>query len=803
MNRLGHACVGLLAFALCSRANAQSLYLVEDAPPQPAIAQAQRIAGALETIGSALTPDEAARLKALSDTPHDEALSKAVQELLDPHCLAMVHINPEMRVRVMRGPATPHLIQNGWVTYLVKVHNQSGTQAPLNAVSPQAEPALHASSSQPRPKPENELSLGQVADRFLELQFFRSQPMTETLTGATLEYTILQMYTSAVGPREVQLSFNAGAGTEDLAARNSLAILFQSAPAVKVVFRVRDHDGKPTMASFTIRDNIDRLTKQSEPGAPKEYRHAKAMNSPWESANSPVRRLQGIYPLPSRRVAMTDEYPDFYFQAQVYRADREHVYLPPGTYDVFFTRGPEYIPDARTIQVTGDTPEQTETFDLKRWVNMAALGWYSADHHVHAGGCSHYESPEAGVSPASMFRQALGEDLNVSCVLTWGPCWYHQKTFFDGAIRMLSTPTNVMRYDVEVSGFPSSHAGHICLLRLREDDYPNTTLIEEWPSWTLPVLQWAQAQGGVVGYAHSGWGLAPVVPTDDLPNYVVPKMDGIGANEFIVTTAHGACDFISMVDTPAPWELNMWYHTLNCGMRTRISGETDFPCIFDERVGIGRSYAKVASPVSFDAYVEEIRKGANYVGDGKSHLIDFFVEDVEMGTNGSELELKRPDAVKVRVKAAAYLPEIQDALGALIARRNPTAPPYWDLERARMGESRDVTVELVVNGYPAASKTIAADGQFVDLEFEHKVEFSSWIAVRILGSSHTNPIFVLVDDKPVYASRRSAEWCIKSVDRCLEMKRKAIRPTEIAAAEAAYQYARRRYEAALDGAPAE
>ena len=65
-----------------------------------------------------------------------------------------------------------------------------------------------------------------------------------------------------------------------------------------------------------------------------------------------------------------------------------------------------------------------------------------------------------------------------------------------------------MRYDVEVSGFPSSHAGHLCLLRLKEDDYPGTTRIEEWPSWDLPVLKWGKAQGGVVGFSHSGWGLA-------------------------------------------------------------------------------------------------------------------------------------------------------------------------------------------------------------------------------------------------------------------------------------------------------
>ena len=69
--------------------------------------------------------------------------------------------------------------------------------------------------------------------------------------------------------------------------------------------------------------------------------------------------------------------------------------------------------------------------------------------------------------------------------------------------------------------------------------------------------------------------------------------DGIGANEYIVDVVHDAVDFISTVDTPAVWELNIWYHTLNCGFRTRISGETDFPCIYGERVGLGRIYVKM------------------------------------------------------------------------------------------------------------------------------------------------------------------------------------------------------------------
>ena len=125
------------------------------------------------------------------------------------------------------------------------------------------------------------------------------------------------------------------------------------------------------------------------------------------------------------------------------------------------------------------------------------------------------------------------------------------------------------------------------------------------------------------------------------PIWQCPPFDGIGANEYIVTVAHDACDFISTVDTPAVWELNIWYHTLNCGVRTRISGETDFPCIYDERVGMGRSYAKLGAALNFDAFVEQIKLGGNYVSDGKSHIVDFRVDTAEPGRDASELRLAR------------------------------------------------------------------------------------------------------------------------------------------------------------------
>ena len=116
----------------------------------------------------------------------------------------------------------------------------------------------------------------------------------------------------------------------------------------------------------------------------------------------------------------------------------------------------------------------------------------------------------------------------------------------------------------------------------------------------------------------------------------MPPFDGIGANEYIVDVTHDACDFISAVDTPAVWELNIWYHTLNCGFTTRISGETDFPCIYGERVGLGRAYVKLPpdEPLDFDAWVEGIRDGRSYCCDGLTHLFDFKVNGLGVGEPG-------------------------------------------------------------------------------------------------------------------------------------------------------------------------
>ena len=150
-----------------------------------------------------------------------------------------------------------------------------------------------------------------------------------------------------------------------------------------------------------------------------------------------------------------------------------------------------------------------------------------------------------------------------------------------------------MRYDVEISGFPSSHAGHLVLLGLKDQDYPGTKRLEDWPTWTLPILRWARAQGGVVGFAHSGWGWKSAAASFRTTS--CPASTASVPTSSSSTSHPDTVDFISAGDTPYVWELNIWYHILNVGFRTRISGETDFPCITDDRVGLARSCAKVGA----------------------------------------------------------------------------------------------------------------------------------------------------------------------------------------------------------------
>ena len=530
-----------------------------------------------------------------------------------------------------------------------------------------------------------------------------------------------------------------------------------------VTFHVLDEHGEPAIAAFRIEDSHGR-----------------------------------VYPARSKRLA-----PDFFFHPQVYRANGEQVHLPPGNYSILCWRGPESVPETKTLTVT-DSPAIVN-YRVQRWIDPSEFGWYSGDHHIHAAGCRHYTNPTEGVHAIDMARHCRGEDLKVGCNLTWGPCFDYQKQYFTGEVDKVSQYPYLIRYDIEVSGFGSHRSGHLCLLRLQDQMYPGGDSSDHWPTLGLNTLRWAKSQGAITGPAHSGSGLSssvqrvegrdgPPLPgwrhNGPLPHYGVPRYDGIGANEFIMDITHNvpgpdgtpvpAVDFISAMDTDRVAEWNMWYHTLNCNFRVRASGETDFPCISGDRVGMGRVYVKVDGELGYDDWCEGIREGRSYVSDGTAHLIDLMAQPADasdaaiaLGQDESELQLAEPGTIRLTLQAAI-----------------------------RRADVDSIDVELIKDGYAVDTQSIPADGSLNDVTFDAPVAKSSWLAVRASGSAHTNPFFVIVDGKPIRASVGSAEWCRKGVDVCWESKKGTYAEAEQEDAQAAYEHARQVYDRIIEEARA-
>lgn len=538
----------------------------------------------------------------------------------------------------------------------------------------------------------------------------------------------------------------------------TLPVQFESRPATEVTFRILDAYGKPGFARLVIRNE------------------------------------QGqIFPAQSKRLA-----PDFFFQQQIYRGDQEKIRLPAGNYQITCSRGPETITETRQLNV-GQEPVEF-FYRVKRWIDPALDGWFSGDHHIHAAGCLHYENPTEGVMPEDMIRHIMGEDLKVGCCLTWGPCFDFQKRFFTGETAEQSRYPYTLRYDVEVSGFGSHQSGHLNLLNLQEQIYPGGESKSHWPTLGLNTLRWAKRQGAVCGPAHSAIGLTRFVGRvpdttgrdgpGGLPNFQIPAFDGIGANEFIMDVTHQvtgpdglpvrAIDFISAMNTERVAEWNIWYHVLNCGIRVAVSGETDFPCISGDRVGLGRVYAKVDGPLTFAKWVAAIAQGRSYVSDGTCHLMDFRAQPATTGTptvfsgvDASELPIGEPMEVTFSCDITAR-----------------------DLTR------ENIEVELIINGYPVEKRQVPADGQARKVQFTTRISDSSWAAIRSFPRAHTNPIFVIVDEKPIRADSDSARWCLASVKQCWKSKQPTYAAEEQQQARADYDHAILFYERILREAEA-
>ena len=748
-------------------------------------------------------------------SPSLQLSSAEIQTLIDPKVAFFVDLNPEVRVKVQKAPGPIMLQQGGFTPLLVKIRNQSTSTETLRILSPQSGPVyagmseLSAIRMQRQEKEETKIDQAD-SDRFLETSMYIRHPMTERLSGLEVEYAIALIYARDSGTFEATIGFDVGQGNQDIGFRGEVPVLFRVNRGVQVSLNVIDPDGSPTTGKFVFRG------PQGE-----------------------------VYPPQAKRVA-----PDFYFQEQVYRKHGSTVLLPPGPIEIAYSRGPEYRVLTKTVIIPDQTSHELD-FKLERWIDPSKFGFYSGDHHIHGAGCAHYTMPTLGVTPADMFLQVKGEGLNVGCVLTWGPCFDFQRQFFNRTVDSLSEPFTLMKYDLEISGFGSAALGHVCLLNLKNQTYPNSngTMTKGWPTWTTPVMRWAKDQGGTTGYAHSASGLqinpqssakrllaeydrnrdqvltkaessSALLPVsfdridhnrdqslsqaelelklnevaDILPNLAIPEMNSVGAMEICVTVAAGVCDFISAMDTARIPEWNMWYHLLNCGFPLKVSGETDFPCMSGSRVGEGRVYVQLGQlqSLDFSDWCQGLAAGRSYVSDGFAHALEFEVNDIQPGFGPAKLSGPGSVSISCQVAFAPETPrtvsqgQIRPQGGARFVGDTVTfhGPPPT---RSVAGGTRKI--EIIVNGNAVAVQEVPADGQGHRLQFEIPIDQSSWVALRHFPQLHTNPVDVIVDNKPIRVSSKSARWCQETIKQLWNTRGNRISQHERAEANKTFQWA--------------
>ena len=260
-------------------------------PLQPLAQQTRRLEAALGYLGQPLPPADRSAINdaiAMSDEP---AAVARLQEVLDRHVLAGVHISPESRVKVAQGSARPELVQGGTRLFLVKVLNDAHVTAPLTVQSPNSGRVYIQGRGSPEPR--MVLTDKDARERWAELSIYTESPMRARLSGLAIEYAILQVYSRDVGQRSAIISFNVGQGIAGhrLPQQHRRAV-HGRAGASRCVCACSTSTASRRPASFLVRDDAAR-----------------------------------IYPNIAKRLA-----PDFFFQPQVYRADGQTIDLPAGAF---------------------------------------------------------------------------------------------------------------------------------------------------------------------------------------------------------------------------------------------------------------------------------------------------------------------------------------------------------------------------------------------------------------------------------------------------------------------------------------
>lgn len=293
-------------------------------------------------------------------------------------------------------------------------------------------------------------------------------------------------------------------------------------------------------------------------------------------------------------------------------------WLPRGDVVVEIARGFEYRPVREVVRIE---PGQRElTLEITRLLDMAKLGWYSGDSHVHF------------LSTQGAHLEQQCEDLHVVNLLQsqWGSLFTNTEDFTG---RVSKTPDG--HYLTYVGQENRQHLlGHLVLWGLKEPVMPwcsaGPSEAEIGGSLETTVADWADR-------AHSQGGTV-VIPHFPFPN-----------GEPAVLVATGRADAVESIAWGYPQQ-EAYYSYLNCGFKLPLVGGTD-KMSSEVPVGLYRTYAKLDEEFSYDAWCAAVRAGRTFVSGGP--IIQLSVEGREIGDT---VELSGAGTLQVSAWAESIFP---------------------------------------------------------------------------------------------------------------------------------------------------
>lgn len=374
--------------------------------------------------------------------------------------------------------------------------------------------------------------------------------------------------------------------------------------------------------------------------------------------------------------------------------------LKPGKYDILLSKGIEYIDQTKKIEVKEGEVLGLK-IEMKRWVKMSDLGWYSADDHIHIRR-SPRENP-------LILKWVEAEGLNIGILLQMGDFWstyFSQYAFGDEGV--YKTDAGMLSTGQEE---PRTHEiGHT--IALVADDFVRYS--KEYYYYDK-VFDKIHELNGIMGYAHQG-------------------MSFNGSTGMTMDVLDGKVDFLELLQfcvEGGPLLTQNYYHYLDLGFKLTATAGSDFPWCgngplfgtnapnWNARIGNVRFYTHVDGPFEYQAWKNNLKKGHTFVSSGP--MINFSIDGK---LPGDEINLTKPGKISIYAKAMGNTSQI----------------PLTRLEIIAHGK---VLKQIVPNGQDQTVENL-------ELHLDLEVNKGVWIAARCYAGpnqvAHTTPIYITINN---------------------------------------------------------